>query len=339
MSEVVYLIGAGASYGQRGKGQYSGEFMPGYIERGLPIVNQLEPALEWYCRSIQKIGSYGNLVDDSEYPNLYRELKWLKEKCKTYPTIDTYAKKLTVTGESQELNRLKNALASFFTLIQSHDKRDLRYDGFVASVIQNDGQLPNSISILSWNYDYQLEFVLQDFYRGKIDILHIWQNLGITCKGVTSFIDNSRFNYVKLNGTAMFSILRTNELIDPDYCDITHIERWYSEHFLSWKSNISFAWEKDDQFIDSVLPLVKDAKALVVIGYSFPYVNRAVDRKLIQNMEALRNVYIQDLAASDVKQSFETLLSDDQQKKVLSHTINILPKESVAQFIIPTELS
>ena len=278
-------------------------------------------------------------MDKSDYPNLYGELKWLKEKCQTYPTIDTYAKKLTVTGDWRELHRLKRALSSFFVLIQSHQKRDLRYDGFIASIIQDDGSLPNNISVLSWNYDYQMEYVLQDFSPITTDILHIWQNQGITCKGFGSFIDNSRFNCVKLNGTAMFSIIQGNKLIDPSSYDPSRIEKWYEEDFRSWKSNISFAWEKDDSFVDSVLPLVKDAKVLVVIGYSFPFVNRAVDRKLIQNMDALKTVYIQDTAANDVKQSLETLLSENQRKGLTQRLLQIHPRTSVSQFIIPNELT
>lgn len=122
---MVCLIGAGASYGQRGKNNM-GEILPGHIERSFPVVNLLEPAIEWYCRKLQKTGPEGASVDKSDYPNQYEELKWLKEKCQTYPTIDTYAKKLTVTGDWQELDRLKRALSSFFVLIQSHQKRDLR---------------------------------------------------------------------------------------------------------------------------------------------------------------------------------------------------------------------
>ena len=339
MSEVVYLIGAGASYGQRGKGIDTDEILPGCIERGLPVVNQLEQALDWYCSTIQKIGPKGQRLDDSNYPKLYNELKWLREKCITYPTIDTYAKKLSVTGKVLELERLKNALSSFFVLIQSHAKRDLRYDGLVASIIQDDGSLPNNISILSWNYDYQLEYVLQDFSSARSDILHVWQNQRITCKGFRSFINNTKFNCVKLNGTAMFSTINRNELIDPGFYDKDRIEGWYKDDFYSWRSNISFAWEKDDQFIDSVLPLVQDAKTLVVIGYSFPYVNRLVDKKLIHNMNALQNVYIQDIAALDVKQSFETLLSSIQQIQANKQGIQIHPSTSVAQFIIPNELS
>lgn len=339
MSEVVYLLGAGASYGLRGKNPETGELLPGCIERGLPIVNQLEQAIDWYCSTIQKIGPIGQRVDDSDYPKLYSELKWLREKCNTYPTIDTYAKKLSVTGQLQELDRLKNALSSFFVLIQSHAKRDLRYDGLVASIIQDDGGLPNNISILSWNYDYQLEFVLQDFSIAKTDILYVWQNQRITCKGFRSFIDNTKFNCVKLNGTAMFSTINRNELIDPGYYDKNMIEGHYADDFYTLKSNISFAWEKDEQFIDSVIPLVKDAKTLVVIGYSFPYVNRTVDRILIQNMNALQNVYIQDLAAVDVKQSFMTLLSGYQQNQASKQEIRIHPSTSVSQFIIPNELA
>lgn len=338
MSEVIYLIGAGASYGQRGRNKM-GDVLPGHIERGLPVVNQLEPAIEWYCKMLQKTGPEGASVDKSDYPNLYEELKWLMEKCQTYPTIDTYAKKLTVTGNWYELDRLKRALSSFFVLIQSHQKRDLRYDGFIASIIQDDGRLPNNISVLSWNYDYQMEYVLQDFSPVKTDILHIWQNQGITCKGLSSFIDNTRFNCVKLNGTAMFSIIKNNQLIDPSSYDPGRIEKWYKDEFMSWKSNISFAWEKDDKFIDSVLPLVKDTKVLVVIGYSFPFVNRAVDRKLIQNMDALKTVYIQDTAANDVRQSFETLLSENQRKGFTQRLLQVHPRTSVSQFFIPNELT
>ena len=137
----------------------------------------------------------------------------------------------------------------------------------------------------------------------------------------------------------MFSITQDNRLIDPSVYDQRRIEEWYSNRFRSWKSNISFAWEKDDQFINSVIPLVKDAKTLVVIGYSFPYVNRPVDRKLVQSMDALRNVYIQDMVASDVQQSFETLLSENQQKGVSQRLIRIHPRTSVSQFIIPNELT
>lgn len=334
MSDVIYLIGAGASFGERGRNQRTGNIEPGMIVRGLPIVNQLGPAIDWYCGTVKT--GIGFSESFSDYKSILRDLRWLEEKCQTYPTIDTYAKKLAVTGNHVDLTRLKNALTSFFALIQDHKKRDLRYDGFIASIIQDDGSLPNNVSILSWNYDYQLEFVLQDFSSKKGGFQYVWENQGITCKGLGSHFDISRFNCVKLNGTAMFS--RNSVLIDPANYSLAQIEDWCKNDFDTVKSNISFAWEKDDHFIDSILPLVKNAKVLVVIGYSFPYVNRTIDRKIIQNMESLREVFIQDSSANDVKQSFETLLSDNQRRGYSQRLIQIHPRPSVSQFIIPNIL-
>lgn len=184
-----------------------------------------------------------------------------------------------------------------------------------------------------------MEYVLRDFSEAKKELLQVWKEKGVACKGFDLPIDCSRFNCVKLNGTAMFSTKTENELIDPGYCDLERIEKCYKDDFLSWKSNISFAWERNDQFIDTVIPLVKDAKALVVIGYSFPYVNRTIDKKIIQNMSKLRTVYIQDTAATDVKQSFETLLSFDQQNYLQTDALKIYSRTSVNQFIIPNELT
>jgi len=290
------------------------------------------------CNKIYKRGLSDKPEWSTDYPRLYEELRWLREKCKTYPTIDTFAKKLAVTKKYPELYRLKNVLSVFFSLIQSHEKRDLRYDGLVASIINDDETLPDTISILSWNYDSQLEYVLRDFSSRKSNLSTIWKEKSITCKGFEPNIDYSHFNCVKLNGTAIFSSIR-GDLLELNDNDLKTIEEWCSTDFESVKSNISFAWEKDEQFIDNILPLVKDARTLIVIGYSFPYVNRAVDKRLIQSMTMLQNVYIQDKAALDVKQSFETLLSPFQQTQIIQRSLKIHPRTSVAQFIIPNELS
>ena len=338
MSKVVYLIGAGASYGERGRNS-AGEIIPGKIERGLPVVNQLESSIEWFCGTIRKRNDLGAPINDSVYPHIYKELMWLKDKCHAYPTIDTYAKKLTVTKDLKELNRLKNALSLFFALLQNHQNRDLRYDGFIASIIQDDGSLPNNITVLSWNYDYQMEYVLQDFSSPDTDILQVWQKYGINCKGFNNNVLGSKFNYIKLNGTAMFSNARENKLVNPELYELERLERIYSDSFLQWCSNISFAWERDDNFIESILPILRDTTVLVVVGYSFPFVNRSVDKRLIQSMSRLRSVYIQDTVASDVKQSFETLLSFGQEQLIEQRALKIHLRTSVNQFFIPKELS
>lgn len=338
MSKVVYLIGAGASYGQRKKNNV-GEDIPGEIVRGLPIVSELDVAIDLYCSSISTRTYRSDSSIVSDYPCLLKELRWLREMCKTYPTIDTYAKKLAVTSDSYNLIRLKNALSAYFVLTQDHNKRDLRYDGFVASIIQDDGTLPKDVSVLSWNYDCQMEYVLRDFSSSKSDMYQLWKNKGIVCKGFDLPIDCSRFNLVKLNGTALFSTDNGRFLIERKSYELAEFEKKCKDDYLSWRNNLSFAWEKDDQFYDSILSLVSDVETLVVIGYSFPYVNRTIDRKLIQRMNDLKIVYIQDKAASDVQQSFETLLSSNQQNSLKINELLIRPRTAVNQFIIPNELT
>jgi hypothetical protein len=304
----------------------------------MPIVNELETAINVFRKTIAEPDSFGAPSDSSSYAYVYQELKWLEEMCKTYPTIDTYAKMLSVTARPRELDRLKNALSILFTLIQDHNKRDLRYDGFIAAIIQDLCELPSNVSILSWNYDYQIEYVLQDFYFERSSLLHTWQNRGISCKGCCSHIDVNKSNIIKLNGTAMFSQSRNREIIDPDDCTIDVLEKHLSKEDQSWYSNISFAWEKDDKFIEEILPIVIDARVLVVIGYSFPYVNRIVDKKIVQNMDNLMSVYIQDAHPNDVRQSFDAVLSDDQKRMIRENQISIYQRDSLRQFIIPSEL-
>ena len=77
---------------------------------------------------------------------------------------------------------------------------------------------------------------------------------------------------------------------------------------------------------------------LVVIGYSFPYFNREVDRTIVQNMKNLEKVYIQDPYCEDVKESFEAVLSVEQLGKVENGQIKIVPKKNTKQFVIPNEM-
>jgi len=186
MSKVVYLLGAGASYGERldrsildsgiGFGM-GGELqkilyqkavntpLGGCVKRGLPVVNELEDTI---ARVLER---QNDLVLDSNQFKPFLDscrshLLWLKDCCHDYPTIDTYAKQLFVVegANGKTYVKLKNVLSLLFSLLQSHPTRDLRYDAFLASIIGNDGVLSKDISVLSWNYDCQLEFAYSISY-------------------------------------------------------------------------------------------------------------------------------------------------------------------------------
>jgi len=339
MSKVTYLLGAGASYGKR-KYDEKGEA----IERGLPIIHEIPMAINQILR---KLCADPILCNGSM--KIQNELRWLKEKCLEYPTIDTYAKILYVngTGVDVEYIRLKRALALFFLLFQDKSKRDLRYDNFVASIIGNSKELP-PVDILTWNYDAQLEFAFSEYFPGS-GIEDLWKNKLNVCDKTyfhRYFQKESSFSITKLNGTAFFEQNDLNEytrVVDMLLSKMSLEEKIAKAHeIIDSECNlndlnlpqcgISYVWERglDHEFFPNIEERIKDAEILVVIGYSFPYVNRPTDKRLLSAMINLRKIYIQDPRASQVSETISTLCHVPLDCMVLANADN--------QFVIPYEL-
>lgn len=58
-------------------------------------------------------------------------------------------------------------------------------------------------------------------------------------------------------------------------------------------SRLSYAWETSDrqrQMFDMLQKVTSDTTTVVVIGYSFPYFNRQIDRKIFAAMPYLKTV-------------------------------------------------
>ena len=78
---------------------------------------------------------------------------------------------------------------------------------------------------------------------------------------------------------------------------------------------------------------VGDAETVVVIGYSFPFFNRKVDRFLFESMPNLKNIYIQDPHADRIEQTLPSVIP--------SHIYPITKVEKITttdQFYLPPEL-
>ena len=179
MTKVTYYFGAGASYG------------------ALPIVNQIPERIENLI-SLMKRDEYklnseisykeNNIAQFSQLgiQELFIEdLEWLLEKTKNHASIDTFAKKLFITEQDDELKRLKNAFSVFLILEQSITKTNMRYDSFFASILNDDYHpLPNNIKIVSWNYDYQFEKAYSEYSRNET-LSHNQGVLGSSPSGTT----------------------------------------------------------------------------------------------------------------------------------------------------------
>lgn len=356
MSKVTYLLGAGASYGCRGKlplalqPPISSDVQDPQegILRGLPILQEFASAIE-------------QLLVELLNDQFSAEIKYLSSNVlspllnvsKNYPTIDTYAKLLYSTRREDEYAQFKNQLSLFFLIWQRMKKQDLRYDSFISSLVDADTcQLPE-LTILSWNYDVQMEMAYKG-YIANTNLWEIWEGLNVYCKTNPHFpFDiNKPFAFIKLNGSAIFHSSNRNEwTLRYDLKDIFHIkddekEFWKNMYELNTDGNVnghskeyinelSYAWEHDGEeaLLDTISSRVVNAEALVIIGYSFPYVNRKYDRHIFNSMTQLKKIYIQDKNPKYI---------EDRIKAIYQFLDRPLPEIQtsidVSQFIIPNEL-
>ena len=339
MSNVTYLLGAGAS------------------AQCLPVVNQIPDKLQEFIAFLEASenslskkdvfstleGSRARFVHQSE---LITDLKELKAQSSSHASIDTYAKKLIVRRDFKQLRKLKSCLTCFFAYIQYLTPPDARYDSFFASIIESDGhiQFPEKLNILSWNYDSQLEISLSEFSGDKTH----FQNqslLNVYPGRAPSFLPPlKKFSVVKLNGTATSIHNKSNMMFGPilkethkdDHFDlIESLVLIYSKlvlQDLALSPLLSFAWEKGSVNTDGLnfaLERVKQTATLVVIGYSFPFFNREIDRKIFAAMSSLKKVYIQDTRATELT---------DKLKGITSSNLEVVPIMDIEEFFLPPEL-
>lgn len=331
MSAVTYLLGAGASYGVRDKETKSGGNM---ILRGVPVINEFKYAIDsLIAKHIRELNPINH------------DLRVLSQICEEYPTVDTFAKLLYVTKSPTFTNypnidydKLKRLLSIFLLLSQEVRTRDSRYDGFIASVIKDNGEFP-PMTILSWNYDAQFEMAYSGYADEGRYIPILWKKLNVLHKTYnTSFDVTKPFAMVKLNGTAFFVEKDENRtLIDLFFGGYKSDRERYQQavKFYNdserYENTLSYVWEKENrgQIIKVSQERVKNTRTLIVIGYSFPYVNREIDEQIIGSMEELRRVVVQDPYPSEIIERIKSMAPSN------GRNIEYIAYQNTNQFFIP----
>lgn len=343
---ITYIFGAGAS------------------RNALPIVNEMPNRIK---RLIERLESDELQLDDNtsytdlsirelktkrEYQlEMIESLKWMMEASRNHASVDTFAKKLFIKKKFKELIRLKIALSVFFICEQALNKVDYRYDAFFASLINDINKLPDNVRILSWNYDHQFELAFSEYTeQNEISSNQRWLRVHLKYCTYNNFKNNSTgFRIFKLNGTAgLYSsyysrrvYIFPDNLKDPvDKIFVDNVTKnfvigTYVNHMFP---TLSFAWENEleegnkvENIVSKAIENIKETYSLVVIGYSFPFFNREIDRKIIGSMTKLKRVYFQAPDAEILKERFEAIRDN------LSG-IDLLIKEDVGQFLLPNEL-
>ncbi|MBP8113956.1 MAG: hypothetical protein KAY50_01300 [Chitinophagaceae bacterium] len=337
---VTYYFGAGASC------------------NALPIINQIPNRITDLVNYLKNEGSLH--LSESEplkkitieqnqrsvQVKMYDDLNWLAAETKKHASVDTLAKKLFIKKRYEDLKRLKIALSVFFILEQAKNKPDPRYDAFYASLL-NDSiiSLPKNVKIISWNYDYQFELAFSG-YTENTELLTNQTFLNVVQKRDNDSEVNDIFGIYKLNGTTSLyqpmlfhhfqylSNLNTN--ISKKMLE-SIIENYANAIFREDVSpTLSFAWEKENtekNIITKTISATKNTEILVVIGYSFPFFNREVDKAIIHGMNSLKKVYFQapHPHADSIKERFQSI-------NVNLKSSDLIIKNDVEQFLIPFEL-
>ncbi|MBK9174911.1 MAG: hypothetical protein IPM46_00960 [Flavobacteriales bacterium] len=274
---------------------------------------------------------YPDVLKDCDFDAYKDGLDKLAYYAERFGTVDTYAKALHLQGDNEKLSELKLHLSLYFMLEQvteekyddlerkehlyMRDRRqDLRYMGWLAVLLQDADKLNERVSVISWNYDLQIEHALAYYYQiAAPDLRKVFRTYGIH-PGVEEDEDQRRF-LVHLNGIAghcnkggtgsefLFETLDRKQ--DKDFVKGV-FERYKdreSQFVNAMNGFFSFAWEDHsiaNRGRELAIKAMADATILVIIGYSFPPFNRAVDLQLMkafrstQSGKKLKRIHLQN---------------------------------------------
>lgn len=366
---ITYLLGAGASANclpvvneintrlERIK-----QTIEGFLQ---PQDNILISPKKFYEKSLIKKGA--EIVND---------VAWLLYELQNHYTIDTLARRFYLnSNRHQDLMRLKKILYFFFLyeqgikegkIRQTKDKElpDMRYDNFISTLMSDEIdklELPSNVNIITWNYDIQFELAYQVY--DDSEVYKIQEKLNVFPDfNKTRIYDESQFSIVHLNGI-IYPIPEWKKFenivglphhkFDESYQKylelICHNYSAISEDFLK---RLNFSWEDSEKYmltdnsrnscIDIAKKIISKTDVLIVIGYSFPQFNRAIDNEILSMLNnSVESIYIQDTPervdnlVREFNDSFSSTIRLN--KGLLENRVKAI--SSVNSFYIPSSLT
>jgi hypothetical protein len=221
---------------------------------------------------------------------MIKSMNWLSQTAANHNTVDTIARKLWMRSDSDSisgLRRLKATLAAYLWYKQIANPSDRRYDTFFATILQKDSgkrpALPASVKMLTLNYVLLIERSFYEFcldYRHTNELLflakgvmHLNGYASVEPRIVGNIIPNdySKFEYALFEGTE-----------DKDADVVELYDRCLNADPLNrLDTRIAFAWE-NSATVSEAAAIAGGTTILVVVGYSFPFFNRAADMTLLK---------------------------------------------------------
>lgn len=295
---VTYYFGAGAS------------------AEALPIVNKIkiddETEIKGMADCFKDLSEELKSLKDIENENipilniLISSLDELSKKSIQFGTIDTYAKYLFLCDRSK-LTDLKISVVFFFLTEQLIKKKlDRRILIFLTTILQHQQVFPTNIKILSWNYDFQIETAAGNFKKESFD----HRGTGMShSPALLSYYPSLAFSYgdpkhdlFHLNGIAGYyrnESISDHMFINKDISDYNTLLQYLKRNVQSFCDYLTFAWERyeNNNLFNLITPILEKTNVLVIIGYSFPFFNREIDKQIFEVLKSnskFHKIYYQD---------------------------------------------
>ncbi len=335
MAKITYYLGAGASY------------------YAYPILDkQAEMMIELASIELVEKDMYGDVImqykfkeeekdalpDDNRIKILWH-IGYFGKKAILFNTIDTYARKLELTGDITELDLLKMSVSVFFDLWSNfyetryrfplfektdnqyekkYDWIDSRYKSLFFLFLEKGSEkiyFNESIKFVTWNYDLQLESTFRLFQgEDKVESFEDLNTNYFMFKGDNNLIQQN--NVFHLNGhhgfysDFSFSNLKkqtietgSNNSIDNYWKKTEGLFDSTMAQTANFNKYVKYAWEHDlnSDWFQQISTVMKETEILVVIGYSFPPFNREIDQELFSKLDPskIKKIVYQDPNANE----------------------------------------
>ncbi|PLK45430.1 hypothetical protein [Emticicia sp. TH156] len=191
-----------------------------------------------------------------------------------------------------------------------HSNIDSRYENLIRTIGEKTDnpskllkvEIPNNFDFISWNYDIHFESaIINNLYDKNNEFKAYEEFLGITNEN--SLYTGAKL--LKLNGSSINDNIVKNvfnrkepathsqveypdiHLIDALEKIIENYENSLNQDKGPESSSIKFGWENqnDDDLKEKLKKIAEKTDILVLIGYSFPTVNRLVDQAFFKSLE------------------------------------------------------
>lgn len=347
--KITYFLGAGASYNS----------IPIWKGQGESMINVADLVLNLLLHNTTVKQEFPKLSNNRVLIDFFTNLKNYGILAIEYGSIDIYARRLYLLNQNSELNELKKCLSVYFDLWENflHEKYhlhmgtnvfqndrvkyvkiDKRFLALLSVILEKGSNFPainRNISFLTWNYDLQLESAFESFLPRKSRSL---EDTNKYLNFMSSEINSGRKEVLHLNGfrgyfseanKAFDTVERKNCSTIEDYLN-GFLQNYTQFKNPDYNNSIKYAWEFSSESLTIAKEIISNTNILIIIGYSFPAFNRAIDSQLIkefENGEGYKEVIYQDPGAN--QDIVNSIFSESMKVKLL--------KENTNQFYIPHE--